>query len=223
MEYRRITTDCGSNLASSLCKAIIEATGADLSPTGAEHHEGVGVVERFQRTLVGMARAANEGGSHWVDHLPFLLLSYRATPHHVTGESPAALLYGRELRLPSQIHSAEDPSPDLDAPENEHPADTDTVDAPTTDSDDVQTYARRLHRRLVFAWNAARDATRAAQGSAVADTTRSAAAPPAYAVGDRVARRLYDSANKLEYVYAGPYRIDAVLDNGTWGRARCTS
>ena len=31
-----------------------------------------------------------------------------------------------------------------------------------------------------------------------------------------MARRLYDSANKLDYVYAGPYRVEAVLDNGRY-------
>ena len=66
---------------------------------GAEEAGTLALVERVQKTLVGMTRAANEGGKHWVDHLPFVLLSYRATPHRVTKASPAALLYGRELRL----------------------------------------------------------------------------------------------------------------------------
>jgi hypothetical protein len=55
-----------------------------------------------QGTLVQMARAANEGGEFWYDHLPFLLFSYHATPHRITGMSPAMLLYGRSLRLPAQ-------------------------------------------------------------------------------------------------------------------------
>ena len=80
-------TDCGSNLASKLCEAVMRATGVDMYPTAAEHHEGVGFVERFNRTLVEMTRAADEGGRHWVDHLPFLLFSYRATP-------PSASIHG---------------------------------------------------------------------------------------------------------------------------------
>ena len=194
---RRVITDQGSNLASRLCQMVMQKTGVDLSQSAAEHHETVGLVERVQQTLVGMARAANEGGGHWVDHLPFLLMSYRATPHRVTRMSPAMLLYGRELRLPAQMN---DPG---------------SV-AEWTCSDDTYEYANRLHSCLVYAWRVAREHSRAGQGSSVSDTVLHSAAPPQYAVGDRVARRLYDNANKLEYTYAGPYRVDAVLGNGRY-------
>ena len=63
-----------------------------MAPTSAstpEHHESAGLVERFHSTLIGMTRAANEGGAHWPQHLPFLLFSYRATPHRATRHSPA--------------------------------------------------------------------------------------------------------------------------------------
>ena len=35
--------------------------------------------------------------------LPFCLFAYRSTPHRVTNESPAYLLYGRELRGPHHV------------------------------------------------------------------------------------------------------------------------
>ena len=206
---RRIVTDHGSNLASRLCTAIMERTGVDLRPSTAEHHEAVGVVERVQQTLVGMTRAANEGGSHWVDHLPFLLLSYRATPHRVTRLSPAMILYGRELRLPAQLDPSDPhPTPDVDR------ADVDPSTTPPTP--DVEAYAQRLHQQLVFAWRHAHDASRAAQGATIADTVLHSAEPPRFAVGDRVARRLHDSANKLEYTYAGPYRVKSVIGAGRY-------
>ena len=90
----------------------MQATGVDLRPSAAEHHEAVGTVERFHGTLVNMARATDEGGRHWSDHLPFLLMSYRASPNRLIGQSPALLLYGRELRLPSQLAS-DQPPPDF--------------------------------------------------------------------------------------------------------------
>ena len=71
----RIVSDAGSNVASRLCDKIYEACGAALHPTAAEHHEGIGVVERFHRTLQNMARATDEGGANWPEHLPFLLIS----------------------------------------------------------------------------------------------------------------------------------------------------
>ena len=60
-------------------------------------------MERAQQTLVNMARATDEGGGHWVDHLPFFLMSMRASANRITHLSPAALLYGREFRLPAQL------------------------------------------------------------------------------------------------------------------------
>ena len=195
---RRVIPDHGSNLASQLCDIIMSETGVDLRPSSAEHHETVGTAERFQQTLIEMTRAANEGGGHWVDHLPFLLMSYRATPHRVTKLSPSMMLYGRELRLPAQLQV---PLADADSSLN---------------GSDVATYARRLHEQLIFAWRAARDHVLHSQAEAVSDTVRTAAEPIKYQPGDRVARRLYDSANKLEYIYAGPYRVDAVLDNGRY-------
>ena len=194
---RRIVTDHGSNLASQLCESVFSATGVDLRPSAAEHHETVGVVERVQQTLIGMTRAANEGGRNWTDHLPFLLLSYRSTPHRVTKLSPAMMLYGRELRLPAQMVEAG--SADTRQP------------LQALDSED---YARRLHDRMVYAWRSAREATLSEQGLTVSETELHSVKPPQYKKGDRVARRLYDNANKLEYTYAGPYRVDEVLADG---------
>ena len=74
---RRLISDAGSNFASALCETILKKTGADLRTTTPDHHEGVGVIERFHKTLVEMSRASDEGGRHWRDHLPFLLYSYR--------------------------------------------------------------------------------------------------------------------------------------------------
>ena len=87
---RCLRSDSGSNLCSELVTEILRQTGVDLSPSTAEHHESVGAVERFHASLQLMARSADEGGAHWVDHLPFLLMSYRATPHRVTSHSPSA-------------------------------------------------------------------------------------------------------------------------------------
>jgi hypothetical protein len=201
---RRIVTDSGSNLASRLCDAILKETNVDLRPTTAEHHEAVGTVERFNRTLTNMTRASDEGGWHWSDHLPFLLMAHRATPNRITGMSPAMILYGREIRLPAQIGD--------DAPAPDALLADDATAAPA-----VRSYAARLHQRLCLAWQAAHHATRGAQGEAVSDALRrSTRAQDQYQVDDRVVRRLYGAANKLENVYAGPYRIAEVLGHGRY-------
>jgi hypothetical protein len=51
---RQLRTDAGSNLTARLCKIILEKTGTSLSSTEAYRHEGVGLVERAQQTLIAM-------------------------------------------------------------------------------------------------------------------------------------------------------------------------
>ena len=193
---RQIRSDSGSNVASKLCHIIYEQTGVDLAPSTAEHHESVGAVERWNATLTNMARATDEGGAHWQDHLPFLLFSYRATPHRVTGMSPAALLYGRELRGPAQLGSAVPPVDDS---------------APAS----MREYAVRLHNRIALAWAAANYESAEGVAAGVA-RTRAKSRPMVYAKDDRVLRLLHDKANKLLYPYAGPYRIAEVLPDGRY-------
>ena len=210
---RRVISDSGSNLSSRLCDAIMDSCGVDLRPTAADHHEAAGTVERFQSTLVNMARASDEGGRYWADHLPFLLLSYRSTPHRVTSESPAALLYGRELRLPPEMVAGSEPDGIAASAASGSKSSKDAREA-------IRAYALRLHLRLAYAWQAARDATLDGQSRTIQDaelrTKGGHAIPNTYVVGDRVVRYLHDNPNKLQYVYAGPYRVTADLGDGRY-------
>ena len=199
---RRVVTDCGSNLASRICHEIHEKTGTNLTPTAAEHHEGVGVVERFNQTIANMMRSTDEGGRHWSWYLPFLLMSYRATPHRVTKLSPSVLLYGRELRLPAQIASGEPAS--------------NATSLQTGSDNPTRRYAQDLHKRLWYAWQSARQLSLEQQAEHIAETTRKAGHVTEFAVGDTVVRRLHGLANKLEYTYAGPYRVHEKLPNGRY-------
>jgi hypothetical protein len=144
---RQLRTDAGSNLTARLCQIILEETGTSLSSTEAYRHEGVGLVERAQQTLIAMVRTSNEGGGHWVDHLPFLLMAMRATAGRVTKMSPAALLYDRELRLPAQLVNPRT-SPSL-------VYDGNVGDLPKH----YREYAEKLNSHLSIAWQTALEAT----------------------------------------------------------------
>ena len=199
---RAIVSDRGSNLVGKLNAEILRCTGTDLRGTTAEHKEANGVVERFNQTLQNMIRAADEGGRRWKDHLPFVLMAYRGTQHRATKETPAMILYGRELRLPAQLGTKDPPPSTL-------------MHSPH--SKEIREYATRLHNRVVYAWRAAYDATREAQGETVSLTAaKSHRGPKTYEVNDRVVRRLYDAANSLENKYAGPYRITEILGRGRY-------
>ena len=199
---RVVVSDRGSNLISNLNREIARLTGINLQGTAAEHHEANGIVERFNRTLLNMTRASNLGGAYWKDHLPFVLMAYRATPHRVTKESPAMLLYGREMRLPQQIGMPQDPPAAI------------TCEDP---SGEITAYATRLHNRLVYAWKAAHGATREAQGVTVSNTAAtSQRGQREFQVGDRVVRKVYGNRNSLEPTFAGPYRVVEVMGGGRY-------
>lgn len=195
---RGIASDQGSNLSSTLCRIIQEQTGVDLTFAPSDHHESSGLVERFIQTLVNMTRATDEGGEHWVDHLPFLLMSYRATPTRVCRWSPAELLYGRQLRLPAQLGEKAAPA---------------GADLPK----EIRQYAEKLHARLKWAWEAARDTVHRSQTEHESTTSQTSLART-YKLEDRVCRLLPPSAvgNKLQYIYAGPYRVAEVLSEGRY-------
>ena len=201
---RTLRSDCGSNVASDLCAKIMAMSGVELAPSTKEHHQSIAAVERFHATLEQMTITADEGGLFWADHLPFLLMSYRATPHRVTGVSPAAIVYGRELRLPAQASEPHAGSAGVQTEGDEEPTEA------------VRRYAARLNGMLVYAWRAAREATREVQAESVSDAARQQQPGVTFKKGDFVCRRLYESANKLSYHYAGPYRVTEVLPEGRY-------
>jgi hypothetical protein len=141
-----------------------------------------------------MARTSIEGGGHWVDHLPFLLMAMRATAGRVTKMSPAALLYGRESRLPAQL-----------------------VDPRTSSSivydgsvgvipKHFREYAEKLNSHLSIAWQTALETTHQAQMNSVRDSVQRSNTDIKFKVGDRVCHRIPGHSDKLQFFFSGPYR-----------------
>jgi hypothetical protein len=197
---RTIRSDGGSNLAGTLNKTLFSLTGVDFAQGAAYHSQSQGIAERVQGTLVQMARAANEGGEYWHDHLPFLLFSYHATPHRITGMSPAMLMYGRSLRLPAQRDDISGGSVGL------------LDDAPLA----VREYAKRQTTLLKAAWAAAGELTRAAQEHHVADAYTTSTTSISFGVGDTVCYRLFDKQRKLVSSWFGPCRVLEVQQRGNY-------
>ena len=76
----------------------------------------IGEVERQNRSLLKVMRIALAEKKDWRRELLKFLAAYRTTPHTTTGESPAKLLYGREIRtkLPSLRNSSSGVAADED-------------------------------------------------------------------------------------------------------------
>ena len=184
---RTVRCDGGSNLGSMLIKAVYEKSQIELAEATAHHHESAGLVERFNDTLCGMVRASTEDATAWDELLPFCLFAYRSTPHRVTNESPAYLLYGRELRGPHHVGL-------LDA--------TTIVPEAGRLEKDGRRYYERYVARMRVAWNLAYHSTRRQQDSDRQDRDRSADTSPSFHPNDRVLLRVPKEHHTLSYARA---------------------
>lgn len=97
----QLHSDQGRNFESSVFRETMRLFGVDKTRTTALHPQSDGMVERFNRTILSyLAKFVDENQRDWDKLLPFLLMSYRSAVHEATKNTPARLVFGRELRLP---------------------------------------------------------------------------------------------------------------------------
>ena len=98
-----LLSDRGTNLLSHIMQDLCKMLGIQKLNTTAYHPQCDGMVERFNRTLKTILRKhAARFGSQWDRYLPGVLWAYRNTPHDSTSEKPSFLLFGHDLRTPSE-------------------------------------------------------------------------------------------------------------------------
>ena len=98
-----LLSDRGANLISHLMMDLCTVLGIKKLNTTAYHPQCNGMVERMNRTLKTMLRKhAGKFGLQWDQYLPGVLWAYRNMPHDSTGEKPSFLLFGMDLRTPSE-------------------------------------------------------------------------------------------------------------------------
>lgn len=97
----QIHTDQGRNFESNLFKEMCNLFQIDKTRTTSYHPQSNGNVERFNRTLGDMLSTfCNKNQDQWDEFLPQVLMAYRASINSSTGQTPNAMMLGREVILP---------------------------------------------------------------------------------------------------------------------------
>ena len=192
-----LLSDRGTNLLSFLMRDVCDLLGITKINTTAYHPQCNGLVERFNRTLKTMVRKHVETwGKQWDVHLHGLLWAYRNTPHEATGEKPSFLLFGKDLRSPTEATFL---------PQSE------------MQSSDVQTYRSDLAMTLMHARENAAKAIQKSQKRSKKYYDRKTR-PNVYRNSDWV--MIYfpheetGAQRKLSRPWHGPYRIISTTPTG---------
>ena len=98
-----LLSDRGTNLLAHVMQDVCRLLGITKLNTTAYHLQCDGMVERLNRTLKAMLRKhAAKFGNQWDCYLSGVLWAYRNTPHETTKEKPSFLLFGMDLRSPTE-------------------------------------------------------------------------------------------------------------------------
>ena len=99
---RRVHSDQGGCFVSEVLELTCKRLGIEKSRISSAHPSGNGIVERMIRTVLAMLSKCLDDHAHdsWDEHIPLLMLAYRAQSSRTTGFSPGFL--GREPRLPAE-------------------------------------------------------------------------------------------------------------------------
>ena len=190
-----LLSDRGTNLLSHLMTDVCTLLGVKKLNTTSYHPACDGLVERFNRTLkTALRKRAAECGDQWDRYLSGVVWAYRNVPHESTGEKPSFLLFGVDLRSPTE--AALLPSTQLTLT-------------------DIEDYREELVYSLSTARQLAADSIKVAQKKYKKYHDRHAA-PHHYRVGEWVFVRFPQEETgrmrKLSRPWHGPYRIVSVQD-----------
>ena len=102
---RIVVSDNGRHFTAESFEEATRALGMRLRHTTPYHPQSNGMIERRFRDMGRAIRIFGETHGDWDDILPMFVLATRNKVNKSSGYSPATLLYGEDLRLPTAIDS----------------------------------------------------------------------------------------------------------------------
>lgn len=97
-------SDQGRNFEAAVFKEVCQRLGIRKTQMTPLHPQSDGLVERFNHTLATqLAILTSRQQRDWDQHLPLVLMAYRSAVQESTKCTPAALMFGHELRTPVDL------------------------------------------------------------------------------------------------------------------------
>ena len=110
---RSIHSDQGREFESQLIAQLCRLQHMKKTRTTTYNPKSDGMVERMNRTVKQrLSSWVNETQNNWDDHLPYVMMAYRASEHESTKCSPNLLMLNRETNLPVDLMVGSPPSTD---------------------------------------------------------------------------------------------------------------
>lgn len=99
-----IFSDRGQAFCSQLSEAFYKRCGIKHLKTSPRRPTGNSASETVNKTIIRALRATCTGSSTWVEQLPTIAMSLRASVSTSLGVSPFKVLYSQDMRLPIDTH-----------------------------------------------------------------------------------------------------------------------
>ncbi|CAL9701640.1 unnamed protein product [Knipowitschia caucasica] len=107
-------SDQGRNFESQVFSEVCRLLAIKKARTTLLHPQSDGLVERFNRTLATqLAILVSKHQRDWDRYLPLVLWAYRTAVQESSQCTPAALMFGRELRTPVDLVFGSPPEPEI--------------------------------------------------------------------------------------------------------------